>query len=110
MTVDALPHKRWAFGDLIHSRTAAEEVVQWEQGVAQAAAAGPLDPDWPVAVVTAGPERRNFKPRAMRADPARRARRGYVENVREAGHASLIGERFADAVVKAIDFVRQAAA
>jgi len=106
---DAAAHKRWAFADPGHRRVAADEIIQWEQAVAQAAAAGPLDPNWPVVVVTAGPAPMYFRPRAIQADPAVRARRGYVENVRKADHASLLGERFADAVVKAIEFVHASA-
>jgi pimeloyl-ACP methyl ester carboxylesterase len=109
LPADAAAHKRWAFADPGHRRAAADEVIQWEQAVAQAAAAGPLDPDWPVVVVTAGPSPMYFKPRAIQADPASRARLGYVENVRKADHASLLGERFADTIVKAIEFVRKAA-
>ena len=48
--------------------------------------------------------------RAIQADPAWKARTGYVENVRKARHASLVGRRHAEAVVKAIDFVMKAAA
>jgi pimeloyl-ACP methyl ester carboxylesterase len=109
LPADAAAHKRWAFADPGHRRAAADEIIQWERAVAQAASAGPLNPDWPVVVVTAGPAPMYFKPRAIQADPAVRARLGYVENVRKADHASLIGERFADAVVKAIEFVHKAA-
>ena len=107
---DAAAHKRWAFHDLGQRRAAADEILQWETTVAQAAAADPLDPNWPVVVVTAGPAPMYLKPRAIQADPAWKARRGYVENVRKASHASLVGRRYADAVVKAIDFVRGAVA
>jgi pimeloyl-ACP methyl ester carboxylesterase len=106
---DAAAHKRWAFHDLGQRRAAADEILQWETTVAQAAAAGPLDPNWPVVVVAAGPAPMYLKPRAIQADPAWKARRGYVENVRKASHASLVGRRHAGVVVKAIDFVRKAA-
>ncbi len=109
LTADAIPHKRWAFGDAGHRRASADEILQWDQAVAQATEAGPLDPNWPVVVITAGPTPMYLKPRVVQADPAYRARRGYVENVRKANHASLIGRRYAEAVVKAIDFVRKAA-
>ena len=110
LTPEAAPHKRWAFGDPAHNRTAADEVIEWERTVTQAAAVGPLDPKWPVVVVTAGPAPMYFKPRAIQADPAFRARLGYVENVRSASHAGLIGRRHAQAVVRAIDFVQKASA
>jgi len=110
LSPEVAPHKRWAFGHPAHNRTAADEVIQWDATVAQAAAAGALDPKWPVVVVTAGPAPMYLKPRAIQADPAWKARKGYVENVRKANHASLIGRRHADAVVRAIDFVAKAAA
>lgn len=108
LTPEAAPHKRWAFGDQAHNRAAADEVVQWEITVAQADAAGPLDPKWPVVVVTAGPAPMYVRPRAAQADPAARASQGYVENVRKASHASLLGARYAEAVVRAIAFVHRA--
>ena len=107
---DAAAHKRWAFHDLGQRRAAADEILQWEATVAQAAAAGPLDPKWPVVVITAGPAPMYLKPRAIQVDPAWKARRGYVENVRKASHASLVGRKYADAVVRAIEFVRRDAA
>jgi len=110
LAADAAAHKRWAFADPGQRRAAADEVLQWETTVAQAAAAGPLDPKWPVVVITAGPAPMYLKPRAIQADPAWKARRGYVENVRKASHASLVGRRYADAVVRAIEFVRKDAA
>jgi len=110
LTPEAAAHKRWAFGDMGQNRAALDEIVEWERTVAQAAAAGPLDPDWPVVVVTAGPAPMYFKPRAIQADPAARARLGYVENVSKASHAGLIGRRHAQAVVKAIEFVHKAVA
>jgi len=110
LTAEVAPHKRWAFGHPAHNRAAADEVIQWDATVAQATEAGPLDPKWPVVVVTAGPAPMYLKPRAIQADPAWKAGKGYVENVRKANHASLVGRRHADVVVKAIDFVRKAAA
>jgi pimeloyl-ACP methyl ester carboxylesterase len=110
LTADAALHKSWAFADAAHRRVSADEILQWDATVAQAAEAGPLDPKWPVVVVTAGPAPTYLKPRAIQADPAYKARKGYVENVRKANHASLIGRKHADAVVRAIDFVARAAA
>jgi pimeloyl-ACP methyl ester carboxylesterase len=96
--------KRWAFANARHNRTAAEEVEQWASAAAQAAAAGPLDPELPVAVVTAG--RRADDWRGLQTAPARSSRHGYVANVEAANHASLLGRRYGEAIVKAIDFVR----
>jgi pimeloyl-ACP methyl ester carboxylesterase len=105
----AAAHKRWAFGDAAHNRTAADEVILWEAAVAQAAAAGSLNPAWPTAVVLAGPERGARAIRARRRGPADRAANGYFERVADARHASLIGRRHASAVVRAIVHVRGAA-
>jgi pimeloyl-ACP methyl ester carboxylesterase len=110
LTAEASTHRRWAFGDARHNRAAADEVMAWDRCVAQASAAAPLDPHWPVVVVTAGPAPLYLKPRAVQAAPARRSRLGYVENVPKAGHASLLGQRFAGVVAKAIDHVCRVAA
>ena len=102
----ASAEKRWAFGHGAHNRWAAEEVEQWPRTADEAARAGKLDPAWPTAVVTAGHGPRGFK--AVQARPAREARRGYVKNVPDASHASLLGVKFAKEIVEAIDFVREA--
>jgi hypothetical protein len=73
-------------------------------------AAGLLDSDWAVAVVTAGGGHRRLGLRALQEEPARLSRRGRAEAVAGAGHATLLGVRFADHVVAAIEFVRDAAA
>jgi pimeloyl-ACP methyl ester carboxylesterase len=102
-------HKRWAFADAAHNRTAAAEVVQWEAAVAQAAGAGSLDPAWPVAVVLAGPVKAPARRLAIQTGPADRSPRGRLDRVAKARHASLIGRRHAAAVVRAIVHVRDAA-
>jgi pimeloyl-ACP methyl ester carboxylesterase len=107
LTARAAPHKRWAFAHGPHSRVAADEVQQWEAAAQQARDAGPLDPDWPVAVVTAGAM--SAAPhKTFQSEPARLSRRGYNENVAAAGHASLLGVGHADAIVRAIEHVRGA--
>ena len=100
--------KRWAFGDAEHNRVAVQEVVLWRKAAEQAAAAGDLDPNLPVAVITAGhgdggPWRQAY------AEPASRARHGYAVDVGSANHANLLGFRHAGEVVKGIDFVLAAA-
>ena len=109
LTAEAARHKQWAFADAAHNRVSAEDGVQWDASAAQAAAAGALDPAWPVAVVLAGPPRGPQRQRDLLIEPARRSPRGYRERVAKAHHASLIGARFADAVVRAIVHVRDAA-
>lgn len=101
--------KRWAFADPRHNRGAAEEVAQWDATLDQAAAAGPFDPELPVAVVTAGPVRIGERRRAMMAEPARTSRAGSVANVVAANHASLLGRRHGRAIVEAIEQVRRSA-
>lgn len=102
----AAEEKRWAFAHGPHNLTAAEEVREWMRTSDQAKAAGPLDPAWPVAVVMAGPGRSDWK--QIQSLPARQSRHGYVENVEAAGHASLLGRRFAGAIVRGIDHVLEA--
>jgi len=100
--------KRWAFGDAEHNRVAVQEVVLWRKAAEQAAAAGDLDPDLPVAVITAG--HGDGGPwRQVYAEPANRARRGYAVDIGSANHANLLGFRHAGEIVKAIDFVLAAA-
>ena len=100
----AAAEKRWAFAHGPHNRWAADEVRHWMDSAGQAQAAGPLDPDWPTAVITAGPGRDGWK--QAQVEPALAARRGMVDRVTEASHATLLGERFADHIVKGVDFVR----
>ncbi len=91
-----------------HSRWAAMEARDWVKNGRDACAAGALSTDIPVAVVTAGSGASSWK--AMQAEPARRSRHGWVENVEGATHTTLLGPRYADHIVKAIDFVLNAAA
>ena len=109
LTPEAARHKRWAFADPTHNRAAADEIIQWEMTVAQAAAAGTLNPAWPVAVVLAGPAPASPREEAIRTEPARRSPSGHCERVLAANHASLLGSRFAEAIVRAVIHVRDAA-
>lgn len=101
--------KRWAFTRKSHNHACADEVRHWLVAAQQAKAAGPLDPAWPVAVVTAGPTRGRKTLKTAQAEPARRSAIGYVENVLEAGHATLLTGRHAEAVVRGVLHVLQAA-
>jgi pimeloyl-ACP methyl ester carboxylesterase len=103
----AAAEKRWAFANGRHNRTSSEEVLQWEAIAEQAAAAGPLDPDLPVAVVTAGHRPDGW--RSLQTAPARESRHGYSANVEAASHATLLGLKYCEAIVKGVDFVRAAA-
>ena len=50
----AKEEKRRAFADPVHNRWAAAEVEAWRADAAEARAAEPYDPSWPVAVVLTG--------------------------------------------------------
>jgi pimeloyl-ACP methyl ester carboxylesterase len=105
---EAAAEKRWAFAHGPHNRTAAQEVEQWMATSDEAGRARPYPPHLPVAVVTAGDGRGDWK--RVQAAPAKASLQGYVENVAAADHANLLGERYADAVVRGIDHVLRAAA
>jgi pimeloyl-ACP methyl ester carboxylesterase len=96
--------KRHAFVSGRHARTAAAEVLAWDQGSAQAGAVT-LDPQWPVAVVTAGDATRMGDWNIARRAPERASRAGYYENVAEAEHATLLGLTHNAAVLRAVDHV-----
>jgi len=105
----ASAEKRRAFASPSHNHWAAEEVSNWLRTAAEGKAAGPLDPDWPVAVVTAGAPR-GAVIKTLQAAPARESRHGFYENVEAASHTTLLGLRYGDAVVRGIDQVRDAGA
>jgi len=109
LTGEAAAEKRHIFTLGAHNRWAAEEVSRWPDAARQAGEAGTYDPEWPVAVVTAGPMQGREGWKRMQAAPARSSKHPYVVNVAQAKHASVLGDRYADAVVKAIMFVRGAA-
>lgn len=98
--------KRRAFISARQGRVAYAEVLSWRAAAEQAKAAGELDPDWPVAVITAGPP----SPRMagwneVRHAPARAATSGMVENVDAASHTTLLGLVHGDRVVAGVDYV-----
>ncbi|WP_426031590.1 alpha/beta fold hydrolase [Caulobacter sp. DWP3-1-3b2] len=101
----AKAEKRWAFANGRHNRTAAQEVVLWPEAAVQAAAVAPYDPEWPVAVVTAGPLKGREFWKALQAAPAQASKHGYVDHVEAATHTRLLGETFAGHIVKAVEFV-----
>jgi len=108
LTGPAAVEKRRAFASGRHNRWAAEEVGEWPAAARQAQEGGDLDPAWPVAVILAGrPEEREWMKPLLTA-PATASRKGRVEHVPDADHASLLGVRHADAIVRAIEWVRSA--
>ncbi|MES2897695.1 MAG: alpha/beta hydrolase [Pseudomonadota bacterium] len=100
---EASAEKRRIYGSAGHTRWAAEEVQQWPRTSQMGRA--PFDPDLPVAVVTAGDERLAAPLKRLQVAPALASTRGYVDHVRGANHASLLGKRFADPIVKGVEHV-----
>ncbi len=105
----AKAEKRRVFASGRHNRAAAAEAAAWPASFSEGVATAPYDPDWPIAVVLAGPESARPDVGGMRAAPANNARRGRVERVEGANHATLLGEAHADRIVDAIRFVAGAA-
>ena len=103
----AKSEKRRAFSSPIHNYWSAREVHEWLKDGEQVRALGDLDREIPVAVVTAAGGGARWK--LLQTEPARRSRSGYAVNVRGANHASLLGPKHAEAVVKAIEFVWKSA-
>jgi alpha-beta hydrolase superfamily lysophospholipase len=108
LTGEARLEKRRIHGSHPHAHWSTEEVAYWPATSDQAAEAE-LPPEIPVAVVTAGAERVRPWLKAIQALPAMASRQGYVEHVAHARHASLLGPRFADPVVRGIEHVLHAA-
>jgi len=110
LPTDAKAEKQAAFSDPTHNRWAAAEVDAWDDDVAEARAAGPFDPYWPLAVVLTGDGRAPNPLHDIQTTPAKAARNGMVIHVPGANHASLLGERHAGHIVRAIQSVAAAAA
>ena len=106
----AKAEKQRAFADPTHNQWAAAEVDAWADDARQARAAGELDRSWPTAVVLTGDGRQSTPRQAVQSAPATFARDGFVIHVPGANHASLLGERYAGHLVRAILSVEAAAA
>jgi len=104
LTGEASVEKRRIYGSPVHTRWAAEEVQHWPATSAHARDNGPFAPDLPVAVITAG-ERPASALKKIQVGPAKASRRGYVEHVAGANHASLLGKRFGDPIVRGVEHV-----
>ncbi len=101
---------RWPFADAAHNPWAAEEVAQWPAAARQALAAGDLDPDWPVAVILAGPADPRSGLKTLQMAPALASRHGMVEHVAGANHASILAGPYADVIVRGVEHVWAASA
>jgi pimeloyl-ACP methyl ester carboxylesterase len=103
--------KRAQFASASYNQTAYEEVRNWPLAAAQARATGPLNPAWPVAVVSAGliaPDE-GSPMLALQPPPALASRHGSVTVVKGASHNALLGAKYSGAIVQGIDFVMEAA-
>jgi len=108
LTGEAAVEKRRIHASAPHARAAADEVASWPQTSEQAGASD-FPPGLPIAVVTAGADRGRGPMKALQAAPALASRHGYVEHVAGSNHASLLGRRFADPVVRGVEHVLKAA-
>lgn len=106
---EAVAEKRRIYGSATHARWSADEVQHWPATSAMGREAGVFDPDLPVAVVTAGHDQVSSRLKAVQVIPAESSRHGHVDHVRGANHASLLGRRFADPIVRGVEHVLKAA-
>lgn len=99
-----LAEKRRGFISGRQSRAALDEVLNWGAAARQADAAGDLAPEWPVAVVTAGPPSPQMNAwNTVRQAPARASRAGMIDNVDAASHTTVLGLTHGDRVVAGVD-------
>ena len=103
LTSEAEAEKRHMFAWGPYNRAAAAEVEQWQSSAEEARQSGPLAPDLPVAVISAGLVRGRL--RDVQAPPALASRHGYVDIVQGASHDNLMGPRYADSIVRGVLFV-----
>jgi pimeloyl-ACP methyl ester carboxylesterase len=100
----ASAEKRRIWGSASHARWASAEVDAWPATSDQAKAKD-LPVRLPVAVVTAGAHETATVLKEIQMIPAIASRHGYIEHVPGAGHASLLGLKFADPVVRGVEHV-----
>jgi pimeloyl-ACP methyl ester carboxylesterase len=101
---EAKAEKRRIHGSFSHAHWSSREVDFWPATSDQAAEAE-FPPGLPIAVITAGAERGAPVLKSIQAVPALNSRHGYVEHVAGARHASLLGPRFADPIVRGVEQV-----
>jgi pimeloyl-ACP methyl ester carboxylesterase len=101
---EASAEKRRIWGSPSHARGASEEVSQWP-ATSDQAAAKEFPAPMPIAVVTAGGEETATVLKEIQMIPAIASQRGYIEHVPRATHASLLGRKFADPIVRGVEHV-----
>ncbi len=101
---EASAEKRKIWGSPSHAHWSAEEVAQWPTTSSQAGARD-FPVGMPIAVVTAGGEETATVLKEIQMIPAIASKSGYIEHVPRATHASLLGRKFADPIVRGVDHV-----
>jgi pimeloyl-ACP methyl ester carboxylesterase len=101
---EASADKRRIYGSASHALWAAEEVSRW-RATSDQARAGDFPAAMPVAVITAGAENTITALKEVQSVPALASQNGYIEHVAGAGHANLLGRRFADPIVRGVEHV-----
>lgn len=101
LPADVWEEKRRGLLSWRQTSASAREIGAWEAAGRQAGA-GPLRPEWPVAVITAGSMRPVSGWEEARRAPAAASKAGLYRNVPDASHTSILGERHGDAVVDGV--------
>lgn len=101
---EASREKRRIWGSPSHARWSSAEVDEWPTTSDQAKA-GDLPARMPVAVVTAGGAETATVLKEIQMIPAIASKSGYIEHVPGATHASLLGRKHADPIVRGIEHV-----
>jgi pimeloyl-ACP methyl ester carboxylesterase len=101
---EASAEKRRIRGLASHAEWAAEEVRQWKATSDQARIRD-FPAAMPIAVITAGAENTVTALKEIQSVPALASKNGYIEHVAGAGHANLLGPRFADPIVRGVEHV-----
>ena len=101
---EASRDKRRIWGSPSHARWASAEVDQWP-ATSDQAKAGDLPARMPVAVVTAGGADTATALKQIQMIPAIASKSGYIEHVPGATHASLLGRKHADPIVRGVEHV-----
>jgi pimeloyl-ACP methyl ester carboxylesterase len=100
---EASAEKRHIYGLASHARWASEEVRQW-RATSDQARAGQIPPARPSEVISAGAQTITAL-KEIQSVPALASQNGYIEHVAGAGHANLLGRRFADPIVRGVEHV-----